>query len=119
MQIKDRIDIIQSLLDSKHSVYRDQALLDSLSNQLGLGMKAQQLDLRVAECAMRAADRELAIAKSLSLVRSGFKPAWEICAQLAITSREDELEAEILKQLLGFVLAHCHSDQVMLASQIS
>ena len=114
MQVKDRMDILQTLLDSKPYAFKDQATLDNLSNQLGLGSKAQELELRIAKCAMREEDRAVATSKCLQLVRSGFKPAWELCAQLAVTHDRDGLEPGAMRQLLGFVLAHCPQDQARL-----
>ena len=112
------MDIIQTLLDSKAYAYKDQATLHNLSNQLGLGSKAQELDLRIAKCAMREADKAVATTKCLQLVRAGFKPAWELCAQLAVTTRKNELEPGIIRQLLGFVLAYCHQDQARLPARV-
>ena len=116
VQIKDRMDIMQMLLDSKPHAYKDQATLDSLSNRLGLGGKAQELHLRIAECAMKVGDRAVATEKSLVLVRAGFKPAWELCSQLAVTHQEDEIKPGVMRQLLGFVLAHCNENQVQCLS---
>lgn len=107
------MDLLQSVLDSRPQAYRDQAMLISLSNKLGLSSKTKELDLRIAVCAMREGDKHTATEKCLGLASQGYKPAWELCAQLAVASQEGALPHEAVKQLLGFALAHCHKDQVV------
>ena len=109
------MDIIQSLLDTDNGAYRDQAGLNDLLGMLGLGGQSLELDLRIARQALRAGDTDLALAKCLHLANAGYKSGWELCAQVVMSDQGNELAPGAAKQLLGFVLAHCHEDQVGLA----
>ena len=55
--------------------------------------------------------------RCLGLVRQGFRPAWELAAQLALLGRGRgtggaQYPAAESKDLLGFAIAHCNPDQV-------
>lgn len=119
MQIKDRMEIIQSLLNSQPGIYQDQAILTSLLGMLGLSTKSLDLDLRIAHCAMKQRDIDKAAEKCTLLVNANYKAAWELCAQVVVSDKRGGLTEAAERQLLGFVLAHCHEDQVRQHSDCS
>lgn len=116
MQVKDRLDILQAVLDYRPGAYTEHNTLEDLAEKLGLGRQDPRLGLLIANKALLEGDVVMARLHCLGLVGKGFRPAWELAAQLALLGKGTGggAPAEEARELLGFAIAHCQPDQVAL-----
>ena len=76
------MDLIQLVLDTQHTAYRDAGRLAMMTEQLGLSERHADVMLRQARSACKAGDLALAHELALQLARQGHLPAWEVAAEV-------------------------------------
>ena len=82
MQVKDRMDLVQLVLDTQPTAYRDAGRLAMMVEQLGLSERHADVMLRQARTACKAGDIALGHELALQLARQGHLPAWELAAEV-------------------------------------
>ncbi len=76
------MDLIQLVLDTQPTAYRDAGRLAMMAEQLGISERHADVMLRQARAACKAGDIALAHELALQLARQGHLPAWELAAEV-------------------------------------
>lgn len=84
LQVQDRMNLIQLILDTDPKAYADAGRLAMLAEQLGLSDRHADVALRQAHSACKAGDLAAAHDFALQLARQEFKPAWKLGAEVQI-----------------------------------
>ncbi|XP_022105886.1 neuroblastoma-amplified sequence-like [Acanthaster planci] len=106
----DRLELIQKVLSSMQSSYRDSKQLLRLAKLLRVSGTSEverkgQVLLQVAEAALAAADYRAMHHTCIELIQAGYSPGWSVCYKLAKAEEFRDLTAK--RELLAFSLAHC------------
>ena len=85
VQMQNRMDIIQLVLDTNALAYRDAGRMAMLAEQLGLSEQHAEVMLRQARAACRAGDLAIAHELALQLAVQQHPPAWQLASEVMLT----------------------------------
>ena len=86
VQMQNRMDIIQLVLDTNALAYRNAGRMAMLAEQLGLSEQHAEVMLRQARAACRAGDLAVAHELALQLAVQQHPPAWQLVSEVILTT---------------------------------
>lgn len=112
MQFEDGMEIVQAVLETRPGTYLQRNTVVALAEKLGVRGGSEALGLRIAAAALTEGDISVALQECMQLLQAGYQPAWQLASQLASLTQRADVPAADARDLLGFAMAHCPSDQV-------